>query len=194
MAHVLVVGGTGMLSKVSLFLAEHDNVVSVVARDPEKLEALTKDAKDRGFRGNINPIPADYRNIRELVKKLTLAVQAFGPFTLVLNWMEARAVEATMALARFVNETSPICRFFHVVLGDRMNPQIHLDSEVSAMLRPLEKVLYRRIILTPTDDDRGQRLSDEEISSGTIAAVRNDEHNFVIGEAGAYRGRTSRSA
>ena len=36
--HVLVVGGTGMLKPVSLYLTNKDNVVSVIARDKNKLK------------------------------------------------------------------------------------------------------------------------------------------------------------
>ena len=39
-AHALVVGGTGMLRGVSLYLAEKGHVVSVVARSRERLESL----------------------------------------------------------------------------------------------------------------------------------------------------------
>ena len=42
MAHVLVVGGTGVLEKVSLFLASHDNVVTVVARSKYDFEKLAE--------------------------------------------------------------------------------------------------------------------------------------------------------
>lgn len=59
MKHALVVGGTGMLAGVSLWLLEKRYHVSVIARNPERMEQLIEKTN---FKNNLTPILVDYRN------------------------------------------------------------------------------------------------------------------------------------
>lgn len=45
MKHALVVGGTGMLSKVSLWLVENDYHVSIIARNLERMKKLLNETR-----------------------------------------------------------------------------------------------------------------------------------------------------
>ena len=47
MKHALVVGGTGMLSEVCMWLVNQNYHVSVIGRNPEKMRGLVENAEKR---------------------------------------------------------------------------------------------------------------------------------------------------
>lgn len=186
MAHVLVVGGTGMLKEVSLFLAKNDNTVSVIARNRQRLEKLKQEAGE--LKGRINPIQVDYGDTDHLAKALIDATTNFGPIIMVVNWMDAEHKEASDIIARMVNFHSPICRFFQVLNLDDGQYQ----NNVRFFNNPygdMHRVLYRTITLGFQVEDGGltRLLSPQEVCAGIIDAVRNDRRNHVIGTTEATR-------
>ncbi|HHG86120.1 MAG TPA: hypothetical protein ENJ82_15330 [Bacteroidetes bacterium] len=179
MAHVLVVGGTGMLKKVSLFLAAHDNVVSVIARTKSDLLALKKEAET--FIGRINPLQLNYRDQEALTTQLETAIQTHGPLTMVVNWMHAHALESATAIAEILNRTSPICRYFQIlptIGGDDQSDHAYYNDPFAH----LNKVLYRKVILGFIIEQGMSRwLSKAEIGDGIIDVLQNDKRDVVIG-------------
>jgi hypothetical protein len=116
MAHVIVVGGTGMLREVSLFLAKHDNTVSVIGLEREDLNGLALEAQK--FNGRINPILVDYRDPQALEQGLCEAMRFFGPLTLAVAWITPDALPgAANTLAAVISAHSPVCRYFQVLPG-----------------------------------------------------------------------------
>lgn len=67
MKHALVIGGTGMLSKVSTWLAANDYHVSVIGRNQEKMQRLLSSAESSL---RMTPVLVDYTNDEELSKQL----------------------------------------------------------------------------------------------------------------------------
>lgn len=187
MAHVLVVGGTGMLKKVALFLAAHDNIVSVIARSKSDLEELKAEAETAN--GKILPIQLDYRDQEALTKELEAAISAHGPINLAVNWMHADAIGSAQCIAEILNSTSPVCRYFQVlpsIDGDAASDHDYYNDPFSHF----PKVLYRKIILGfIVEGGMSRWLTDAEISAGVIDALRNDRHDAVIGTLEPWEGR-----
>lgn len=178
MAHVLIVGGTGLLKRVSLFLAQHSNTVSVIARHRESLDQLASEAGELSDR--INPIELDYQNIKQLQKQLKASVRKHGPIMLAVTWVHEDAPETRDTIAGFLNRTSPVCRYFHVQ-GSTTDPQPIADAYKN-MLARYQKVLYRRIILGFEVEKGFTRwLTEEEVGNGVIEAIRSDSREAVIG-------------
>jgi hypothetical protein len=179
MAHVLVVGGTGILEKVSLFLASHDNVVSVVASSKEDFKKLQ--AQALGLSGKINPIAVDYDEIDGFGRRIQESIQAFGPVTLAVNWVHEAALKVVEVIASILNATSPVCRYFQILPGQELaltKERKYFDST----FRNLERVLYRVIVLGfKREKGATMRLSNDEISDGVIKALRDDSKNVMIG-------------
>ncbi len=182
MAHVLVVGGTGTLKEVSLFLARHNNTVSVIARDAERLTDLVQEAGD--LQGRINPVNVDYNQTDKLRAVLFNAIHSYGPIILVVNWMRTYAVSGAEALAKVLNQTSPVCRYFQVLSTQNAD---HLPNEhfFSNPFERTQRILYRTIMLESQLDNKSQPrdLTNNEICNGIIDAIRNDRKNAVIGIA-----------
>lgn len=179
MAHVLVVGGTGILEKVSLFLASHDNVVSVLAKSPDDFAMLQREAK--GLKGKINPISIDYDEVDGLAKHVKDSIEKYGPITLAVNWVQEHIMKAVEVIANILNTTSPICRYFQVLPMNELSPSKERNN-FDSFFRNLERVLYRIIVLGfKKEAGRDRRLSNDEISDGIIKALRDDAKKAIIG-------------
>jgi hypothetical protein len=179
MAHVLVVGGTGILEKVSLFLASHDNVVTVMARSQEDFERLQ--AQAQGLSGKINPIVVDYQEEESLANRITESIQAYGPVTLAVNWVQEQVLKMVDVIASILNATSPVCRYFQILPGQEL-ASVKSRKYFESTFRNLERVLYRIIVLGfKREKGHTMKLSNEEISDGVIKALRDDAKNVMIG-------------
>jgi NAD(P)-dependent dehydrogenase (short-subunit alcohol dehydrogenase family) len=179
MAHVLVVGGTGILEKVSLFLASHDNVVTVVARSHDDFERLQ--AQAAGLSGKINPITVDYQEVDGLSRRIEESIAAYGPVTLAVNWVQDQFMRVVDVIAGILNATSPLCRYFQVLAGVEL-AKVKERNYFESAFRNLERVLYRIIVLGfKREKGVSRRLSNDEISEGIIKALRDDSKKVLIG-------------
>lgn len=179
MAHVLVVGGTGILEKVSLFLASHDNVVTVVARSQKDFETLKAQAE--GLSGKINPIIVNDQEMDGIAHHIQDSIQTYGPVTLAVNWVQEQYMKLVDVIAALINATSPLCRYFQVVSGAELS-QVKERNYFENAFRNLERVLYRIIVLGfKREKGETRNLNKEEISEGIIKALRDDAKNALIG-------------
>ena len=187
MAHVLIVGGTGILRAVSCFLAEKGNIVTVVARDEEKLHELSCMVAAQGVK--INPVSVDYNDLEEFDQKLTTAIQTYGPFQLSLTWISSNSRPAFYRLANFLNRTSPVCRLFHVCNSEWVKELNH-SNEIETRLALLNRVYYRKILLGNGGEiNQNPWLTHDELSSGIIQALSMDARVYVIGNIEPFPGQ-----
>lgn len=179
MAHVLVVGGANLPKEVSLFLASHDNVVTVVARSQYDFDTLQAQAE--GLSGKINPIHVDYQETDGVARRIQESIDAYGPVTLAVNWVQAKFMRIVDVIASILNNTSPLCRVFQVLPGVELSKERE-RSYFEGAFRNLERVFYRIIVLG-FKRERGlpRQLSDAEISDGIIKALCDDSKKVVIG-------------
>jgi short-subunit dehydrogenase len=99
MKQALVVGGTGMLAPVAVWLANNGYHVSVIGRSEERLNDLNGRIGDNKF----TPIQADYTNKEELKKKLSAVIADSGTFNLIIAWVRTNAESS---LAEIINLNS----------------------------------------------------------------------------------------
>jgi hypothetical protein len=192
MAHVLVVGGTGALEKVSLFLASHDNVVSVVARTQEDFERLQVEA--RGLSGKINPIVMDYQNVDGISIRIKESIAQFGPVTLAVNWVHMQMLKVVDVIAAILNATSPFCRYFQILPGKELAASNERKT-LKDSFRNLERVLYRIIVLGfKKEKGATLQLSNDEISEGVIKALRDDSKDIMLGTVDPWDDVSAESA
>lgn len=79
--HALVIGGTGMLAGVSIFLAKEGYSVSVIGRTPAKFDRLKSESPP----GSIFPIQVDYHS-EALFTEIEKAIAEQGSFDLIVSW------------------------------------------------------------------------------------------------------------
>jgi short-subunit dehydrogenase len=117
MMHALVIGGTGMLSKVSLWLVNEGYTVSVIGRNPERMNQLINASED-GSR--ITPLLVDYRNEIELREQLITAIKKNGPINLVVAWIHSVGKNALNVISQELSSDNHTWRLLHV-LGSSSN-------------------------------------------------------------------------
>lgn len=179
-AHALVVGGTGMLRRASLYLAERGDAVSVIARSRERLASLVEAAAT--LPGSVNPLALDYRESERLVEELRGAVAAYGPVGLAVCWIHHEvAPGAFRVIVDTVGAGSPSVRLFHVRGSAVANPASG-GPKPPEWMNEYPQVKYRQVILGfVIEGGRSRWLTHEEISGGVIAAIHDDAERFIVG-------------
>ena len=181
--HALVVGGTGMLSQVSLELARRGYTTSVIARRREPLERL---AQESG--GRIHPMALDYGHADQLASELEEAVRAHGPIELVVAWIHSNAPEAPLAVARTAAGGHAV-DYFHV-LGSAADDPSQPDESRRAGFEAISGLVYHEVILGFAIEDGSSRwLTDEEISTGVLAAIDRREPRWIVGTTRPWSAR-----
>lgn len=101
MKHALVVGGTGMLSDVSLWLVNNDYYVSVIARNSSRMNKLISKAS---LKDKITPLLVDYTNKEELQKQVRNAIQKNGGIDIIVAWIHSVGENALTIIANEVSK------------------------------------------------------------------------------------------
>lgn len=181
MKHALVVGGTGMLADVTRWLAEEDFHVSVVGRKSEKMQRLTEQPKQAG---EIHPVLVDYTKTAELEAAIVEQIRQHGPLALVVAWIHANAPEALPTVIRLADQSKQKWSLFHVLGSSRNLAAIRNGTKVPETCR------YHQIQLGfVVGNGKSRWLTNQEISSGVIEAIQNDEPVLTVGTLEPWNNR-----
>ncbi|WP_071458859.1 short-chain dehydrogenase [Bacillus massilinigeriensis] len=174
MKHAFVIGGTGMLADVSLWLVESGYKVSVLARNSEKMQRLIDAAPNKD---NVIPVLVDYENDRELRESLESLMTEHGSVDLVVAWVHAVAPQALPSVIDVVKKAGSKLDLYHV-LGSSQNL-----SKVRQSLHLNENCRYHQIQLGfILEGNRSRWLTNEEIAAGVIQGVLEKKKIHVVGQ------------
>ena len=182
MAHILVVGGTGMLCDVCRHLCEIVNTVTVIARNKERLNRLVSDTKK--MVGSINPFYLDYAAYKQLKDELRESIFTNGPVELTICWINtSKAPEAATIIADIIdkqnNQTK--CKYYQLLSSATADPS-HEKIDISKNFNSFDNIDFRTILLGfVTEGETSRWLTDKEICSGVIEAIENNARNSIIG-------------
>jgi hypothetical protein len=169
--HILVVGGTGMLS----------GLVEALAGDGGRLSLLSRGAS-RFAHGSVRGYDVDYYDEAAFVAVLDAA----GPVDLAVAWFHTLKIAAPRRLAERVQG-----RLFQV-LGSATGDPAHPDRlrTAAAVADGLPGCRLRQIVLGfQVEGGRSRWLSDAEISGGVLDAVRADAALSVVGQVEPWSAR-----
>lgn len=168
--HALVVGGTGMLKGVSLWLAGQGYAVSLLARRPERVGPVP----------GIHPLPVDYRDKDRLSAGLRGAIALHGPVVLAVCSIDRSA--APEALGAVAEELARSGSPFRLLLV-RGSAAAHPTSPPGpALPNPPELCRYQEVILGWVDEGAATRwLTHPEIAQGVIEAIKLGAERSVVG-------------
>jgi hypothetical protein len=174
--HDLVIGGSGMLAGLCLRLAKEGNTVSVVARKPEPIQALTNQAAP----GHIIPVLADYRESGAFEQALLGSAERHGPPNRIFCWVhDDVAPDAALQAAGHANGP-----FWHVLgsaAGHPGEPKILSGWRVRFCDRR-PRLDYRQIVLGfVLEKDASRWLTDAEISDGVYNAAQSGDALRIVG-------------
>lgn len=168
MTHALVVGGTGMLRNVSLWLAKEGYHVSVIGRSETKLSRLIEQAPT-----NITALQVDYHNDVELKENLIHTIQKNGPIQLVVSWIHRTAPRALDIIKAEITEPWRLVQ----VTGSSSNL-----NELKEKVKPSESCYYQQVQLGFVMEENHSRwLTHEEIADGVRNAIHTKKEVSVVG-------------
>lgn len=174
MAHALVIGGTGMLSETSLWLVSKGYHVSVIGRNPNRMEKLIEKSLDKSL---FTPVLVDYSDDNLLKKKLRYINEQNGEINLIIAWIHSYAKSALDIILREISNCNKVeWRLFHV-LGSRMNL-----SDIKGELNIPPLCRYCQVQLGFIIEGENSRwLTNKEISQGVIESIKNDTLINIVG-------------
>ncbi|HGH7196956.1 TPA: short-chain dehydrogenase, partial [Bacillus wiedmannii] len=169
--HALVIGGTGMLKRVSMWLCEQGFHVSVIGRDEVKLENVKRES---AAPESITCLSLDYHNDDDVKLAIKSTIERNGPITLVVAWVHSSAKGTLSLICRELDVSSETYSVFHI-LGSKA-------SRMTAQKIGGTRCSYHRIILGFILEDTYARwLTHEEISEGVIKGIDSKYVEWVVG-------------
>ncbi len=168
--HILVVGGTGMLS----------GLCKALAGDGERLSLLSRQASAHGG------FDCDYYDEASFAAALDAAIARSGPITLAIAWFHSLKIAAPRMLAAQVRG-----RMFQV-MGHAMGDPERPDRLATAakVAEGLPDCALRQVVLGfKIEPGRSRWLTNEEISAGVLSAVQADLTYSVIGQTEPWSAR-----
>lgn len=174
----LVIGGTGMLKRVSLRLSAELRTI-VVARDIRKLHQLTKEAKAVG--GAISTWPLDYGAPGAADRIAGMLSDHKLDCRKVVMWVHSHAEEFSVKLLKHLAERHSEAIVVHVLGSASLQPEgIANRMKTGEVVGGLPN--YRQAILGFKAEGNTTRwLTHEEICEGVLHAFEMTEPRHVVG-------------
>jgi hypothetical protein len=169
--HILVVGGTGMLS----------NLVEALAGDGGRLSLLSRRASQFACAG-VTGYDVDYYDEAAFIA----ALDAAGPVDLAVAWFHTLKIPAPRRLAERLQ--GPLFQVLGSATRDPAHPERLLTA--AAVADGLPGCRLRQVVLGfRVEGGRSRWLSDAEISGGVLDAVRADVAFSIVGQVEPWTAR-----
>lgn len=172
-SHALVIGGTGMLKDVSLWLNKKGYHVTVVGRQKRKFHQMLEQAENKEAFSGIN---MDYHETEKFIDHLTKIQNEKGNFEVIVSWIHSTADELIPALLLMMEKKKGSYEFYHI------------KGSQAYVLDPVEvnspnNCSYHEIILGFKESGSHTRwLTNREISDGVIDAIHHHRQKTVVGQ------------
>lgn len=181
MKHALVVGGTGMLKDVSLWLLDQGYHVSIIARNLERMKQLMERTS---MNNHITPVIVDYKNNEKLQKEIHTTIEQHGAIDLVVAWIHSDAPDALKLIAKEVATKRGEWELFHV-LGSSTDLE-----KIKQSFMFTENCSYYQIRLGfVMEENQSRWLTNKEISDGVIAALKHKNKIRTVGQIEPWQNR-----
>ncbi|QKS72536.1 short-chain dehydrogenase [Paenalkalicoccus suaedae] len=169
--HALVIGGTGMMAEVSLWLARTGYRVTVICRNKDRADTLKRTAPPDTLCTHL----VDYNDTTKLTQTLTSVRKSSGTADLVVAWIHSNPEAVLQQVEDHLVQGQPY-RLVHVV-GSSSN----LDA-IRATINTPPTCRYQQVQLGFILEDTHSRwLTHAEISSGVIKAIKTRDDVTVVG-------------
>lgn len=169
--HALVIGGSGMLAQASLWLAKQGYVVSVVGRNVNKLERLTRQHE------RLIPMSVNMFHFDKFREKIRDSIAERGAYDCVVAWIhydEEKVLQIVVDEMKRVTEKK--WDVFHVLgSSDNLN-------ELMKQIRNDDIYNYYQVQLGFIIENSYSRwLTHDEIANGVIEAIKNKRPQTIVG-------------
>ncbi|SEB10110.1 hypothetical protein SAMN05421743_11696 [Thalassobacillus cyri] len=173
MKHGLVVGGTGMLAKTTIWLADNGYHVSVLARNQRKTDKLLEQSRHRE---QLTPVLVDYNNHEVWKQRLRENFERNGNPRLVVAWIHSDAEKARKIIIQEVSKTS-IPFDLYIILGSSSNREVVRQNTAVPEHCTLHIVQLGFVV-----ENNGSRwLTHDDIAGGVIEAIKHEKIEHIVG-------------
>ncbi|MFJ7973295.1 hypothetical protein [Psychrobacillus sp. NPDC096389] len=171
MKHICLIGGTGMLAEVTRWYVDNNHIVSVIARNEEKMNRMKDSCSNPE---NIKAIFLDYRDTAELYNALRKNIEVYGPLKEAVVWLHSDGLHALSILFELVGEKSKVWQ----VVGSQGNVE-----NLRKQYQPQKDIQYNFIQLGfVRENDRQRWLTNVEIADGVIHSIKTGLPYSLVGE------------
>ncbi|WP_339226387.1 short-chain dehydrogenase [Oceanobacillus sp. FSL K6-2867] len=174
MKHALVVGGTGMLADVSIWLLDQGYHVSIIARNSVRLHQLMERTS---FKNKLTPLLVDYRNSDELQQQVHTTIEQNGEINLIVAWIHAKAPDALEVIAKEVSAHTADLELFHVLGSSKDLSKTKQEATFTK-----DSTYYQVRLGFVIKNNYSRWLTNKEISSGVIEALKQKDTIRTIGQ------------
>ncbi|QHS24101.1 short-chain dehydrogenase [Virgibacillus sp. MSP4-1] len=172
--HALVIGGTGMLSEVTVWLNKKGYFVSVIGRRNERYHQLMEKVESPE---NISSILVDYHKTEELRQSLIEAIENRGSFDRVVAWVHSSAPDVIPALLKLQEQYHKKQEFelFHVKSSTG-----YFKQETPEL--PANCTYYEIFLGFKQYSGHSRWLTHEEISEGVKDSIHHGRPQTIVGQ------------
>lgn len=182
--HALVIGGTGMLRRATVAIAERSKRLTAVARTAASLAVLARLLEDRD---DDRYETLDWDQPEQFVLDLQRLVYQTGHPTLVLAWLHDMDLGPRVAEA--ISSPRTPCDFFQVLGSSGGSPEGGATA-LRTQAEALSDVRYFQVVLGFKRESGASRwLTDKEISEGALEAIRRREACHIVGTVARWEQR-----
>lgn len=166
MKHWLVIGGTGMLKDVVVWLIQQGNHVTVIGRQQKKMQNLIKETKNAS---KLTPILVDYTNYNSFKTALIESQESNRSFDCIIAWIHGSDTRVWESLLQAIPSTKNM--FLYQIKGS--SAYINNDSTKSYIP---SNINYREVKLgfIIEDNNSSRWLTNSEIAEGIIDAIEQE--------------------
>ncbi len=177
MKKILIIGGTGMLRKVSEYFIEANHEVTIIARNLSRLEHLKNKYKEK--EDSIQIISADYANEILFLESIHSLLKS-NDFDIALLWIHSFADSCKNQLIEILYHKNSLIQIYDVKGSAYYHPQ--------SLLKYNDKC-YSIYLGYQKENDTSRWLTHNEISAGTIYAITHELKEYIIGQVSPWEER-----
>ncbi|MFS0562128.1 hypothetical protein AB1K91_15430 [Terribacillus sp. 179-K 1B1 HS] len=177
MAHLLVIGGTGMLQAAVLNWNEEGHEVTMIARTKESLLRVVKRAVHPDC---IHMIQTDYHQLDSFQNQL----ENLSAPDIIVSWIHSSGKEAIQAMCDLYGTLQKPISFFHIKGSKAHDPRHNYIPKFAENIDYHEVILGFRIT-----EDISRWLTNQEIADGVIQAVKHPQPRCIVGTVWPWSAR-----
>lgn len=174
LGHVLIFGGTGMLQEASGWIAKHAEHTIAYGRNKQRLSRLQREYGKYG----LDVRSLDYTNNDRLKLEINHSFVKHGPINMVVAWIHGTAPNAIPTIMNQVSKLQEKKQWTFVIIKS--------SGDLVKIITPVKSIRKNCNIKEVQlgfiyNGNTSRWLTHEEISKGTIQAIKGNKNKTIVG-------------
>ncbi|HLR69857.1 MAG TPA: hypothetical protein VK085_00315 [Pseudogracilibacillus sp.] len=173
LGHVLIFGGTGMLQGASGWIAKNAKHTIAFGRNKQKLFHLQREYGVNGLEARM----LDYTDNESLKQEINHSFIKHGPINMVVAWIHGTAPNAVPTIMKQVSALQENQWTFVIIKSSGNLVRIITPVKSTEQNCNIKEVQLGFIY----NENNSRWLTHEEISEGTIEAIKGNKNKTIVG-------------